>query len=301
MNQPNKAISEAWLDEAIRRLRDAQVAEIPPDLVKSTTDAILSQPKLARHPRRLGSLVLRLSGIAAALLIGLATVAAFLMHSGERVAFAQVIDKAKRAESVELVLIPGRESGEKQGQKCVMQRDKVRVQHPNGVVWIADIKAKECLYLDAHSKTAGRFDLPADMVELWSQKNPMEQLRHVRSEDAEQLGTEVIDGKTAVLFRIRGVKIFEVDSDQGEMLVWVDAKSLLPSRIELRDGELRLMTLKNIRWDSAIDPSLFRIEIPEGYALQSEAAFQRMLRPQTDGNRVKTPAEAFREWRGQNK
>ena len=143
----------------------------------------------------------------------------------DRVALGQVIDKVKDANSVEFVLSHGRGEDAAKEKQCVLQREKLRVQHPNGIVMIADIKTKECLYLDAKNKTAGRFTMH-ERVATELATDPIEQLRQVRSDGAERLGKEVVDGTNAELFRIRGIKLFGAESDKGEMRVWVDSASM---------------------------------------------------------------------------
>ncbi len=300
MSQHNGSMGGDLLDDATHRLRDARGSEIPPGLVGSTVDAIRSMPMPVMQRRTLGGMALRLSGIAATILLALAGVVALVMQGGANVALAQVLDRVKNADSVEFVLSPGPGQATEKEQKCVLHGEKLRVQHPIGIVMIADRKAKEGLYLDGKSKTAGRFTLHEHLATEFA-TDPVTQLRQVRSDSAERLGKEVIDGKDAEVFRVHGIKLFGAENDKGEMRVWVDSMSMLPLRIELRMGETPLVTLKEMKWNSAIDPSLLSMEIPDGYAEQPEEAFRKLLRPDADGDKRLTPNEAFRKWRGESK
>ena len=76
---------------------------------------------------------------------------------------------------------------------------------------------------------------------------------------------------------------------------------MLPARIELRLGETPVMTLKEIKWDPKIDPSLLAQEIPSGYSEQPEAAFRKLLQPAAEADRALTPTGAFRKWRDEKK
>jgi hypothetical protein len=300
MTPRNDSLGAVLLDDATRRLRDVQVPPLPPHLIDTTMAAIESEPVFASSPRGIGNRLLQWSAIAASLVVALSVAAALLVNSGNHVAFAQVVDNAKKAESVEFVLIPGRVEAEEREQKCAFHGKRVRTEYPSGIVWLADASAMESLYLDAKHRTAGRFKLQADVAKEILERNPIEQLRHVRTEDAEELGKAVVDGKDAVIFRVRGIELFELKTDEGEMRVWVDSASLLPVRIELRFDEKTFVIIKKIKWNSVIDPALMRMEVPQGYAEQSLEDFKKLLAPRTNPGKTRTASEAFREWIGES-
>lgn len=298
MSQYHDALGDVLLDQATQRLRDAAPSEIPSGLVDSTIAAIQNRPAPVKRTRGLGAMGLRWSNIAA-LVVAMAGTAAVVMHRSASVALAQVVDKVAAADSVRFVLIYGSAVDEAKELQCVMQGTKARVQHPQGVVMLADTDSMECLYLDTKNKAAGRFKLP-ERVAVELAMNPVEQLRQARSEDAKPLGNELIDGKNAALFRVSGVKLFGTESDKGEMRIWVDSASMLPLKIEIRLGETPVVTFKNLTWNSAIDPALMRMEIPDGYVEQPEDVFRKLLRPGAAEQPRLTPTEAFRKWHGES-
>lgn len=104
----------------------------------------------------------------------------------------------------------------------------------------------------------------------------------MQTDDAERLRKEVVDDKEAEVFRVRRIKLFGTESDKGEMRVWVDTTTMLPLRIELRMGATPVVTLKEIKWNSAIDPSLLSLAIPDTYSEQPAEAVRRVLQPEPD-------------------
>lgn len=299
MSQYNGSMGSRLLDEATQLLRDAPRLDIPPGLRAATVDALRNTPAPVVRRRTMGSMAVRLGSIAATILLALAGVTVLMTQGGARVALAQVLDKVKEADSVEFVIGPGRgEVAEKQN-KCLFHGEKLRVQHPVGVVMIADRETMKGLYLDATNKTACRFTLHERFATEFA-TDPITQLRQVKADGAERLNKEVVDGKETEVFRARGINLFGTESDKGEMRVWVDSTTMLPARIELRLGETPVMTLKEIKWDPKIDPSLLAQEIPSGYSEQSEGAFRKLLQPAAKADRALTPTEAFRKWRDEN-
>ena len=299
MSQYDGSIGNELLKEATQLLRDARGPDMPPGLVASTVNAIRNKPMPVVRRRTTAGMVVRLGSIAATILLALAGVTALMIQGGARVALAQVLDKVKNADSVEFVLSPGSGEAADKDQKCMLLGEKLRVQHPIGIVMIADKEAKKGFYLDAKNKTAGRFILHEHLAKEFA-TDPITQLRQMRADGAERLSKEVVDGKETEVFRVRGINLFGMESDKGETRVWVDSATMLPLRIELRMGETPVLTLKEMKWGTAVDPSLLSQDIPGGYSEQAEDAFRKLLRPDADADKGLTPTEAFRKWRGKN-
>ena len=223
---------------------------------------------------------------------------ALVLPGPAQVAFAQVLDNAKNADSVVFKLLEG---GKK--HKCMAQGSKGRVEHSSGIVIVSDSASRKRLLLDPAKKTAGVSDLPEHVAAELGQ-SLVEQLRQVQPDDAKPMGKETIDGKAVDLFRVKGINLFGIDSrdsGKGEMKIWVDPKSMLPWRIELLLGTSSIVTLREMNWNVPIEPSSLQIQIPEGYAEQSADIFEKRLNPDRAAASSKTPNEAFREWAGQNK
>lgn len=60
-----------------------------------------------------------------------------------------------------------------------------------------------------------------------------------------------------------------VKKNVEEVRLWVDASSMLPTRMDFRgkDGNLRSIRFRNMRLNPDLSASLYRVEIPEGFAV----------------------------------
>ena len=299
MSEYNGSADSKVLEQATQRLRDACGMDMPPGLVASTVNAIKDKRMPVVRRRAAGGFMLRLGSVAATILFALAGIAFLITQGGAQVALAQALDKVKDADAVEFLVGPGRGDDVAKHKKCVLQGEMLRVQHPVGIVMIADRAAKKGLYLDDANKTACRFTLHEHIATEFA-IDPITQLRTVKADGAERLSKEVVDGKETEVFRIPGINLLGAVSAKGETRVWVDAATMLPVKVELRVGETSIMTLSKIKWGPKIEPSLLAQEIPKGYSEQPEDDFRKRLQPPVDANRGLTPAEALRKWQEGN-
>ena len=83
-------------------------------------------------------------------------------------------------------------------------------------------------------------------------------------EKAESLGAREIDGRKAVGFRTR-------PSNSQEMTLWADPQTALPIRVEFTTSTMMAgqMVMENFRYNVDLDPSLFSLEPPPGYSVQT--------------------------------
>ncbi len=82
-------------------------------------------------------------------------------------------------------------------------------------------------------------------------------------EQVERLGKKEIDGREAIGFR--------VNANTMDMTLWADPETAWPIRIEIVMDlmpEVRLL-MNNFRYNVELDPSLFSLEPPAGYATQT--------------------------------
>lgn len=299
MSNANDAVQDDLLVKATDRLRKAHGSEVPPGLVASVVDSLPPGPHAGTRRQRPARAAVRMGSLAASL-VAMVIVAALMMPGGTGVALAQILDKVKEAQSVKFVFSPGSVDDPNKELKCVLLRERLRVEHPSGIVLTSDRKTKEGLYLDAKNKTAAQFPLP-EQVSLELAADPLTQLREVGGKSAERIGKEVVDGHESEVLRVPGIKLFGTESEKGEMRVWVDSSSMLPLRLELRMGQSTLMTFRKIEWNPDVDPELVSMEIPSGYREQPVEVFRKLLHPDRDRDQRLTPAEAFRKWQDGNK
>jgi outer membrane lipoprotein-sorting protein len=110
--------------------------------------------------------------------------------------------------------------------------------------------------------------------------NPIEKLRQLKNDDAEPIGQEEIDGRKTQVYRLKKPDVF-MDLRLGEgdtAKLWVDPKSGLPVRIRI-DGQTpasrapsdkTFMVFEQFTWDEALDPDLFKLEIPKGFTVEQK-------------------------------
>jgi len=79
--------------------------------------------------------------------------------------------------------------------------------------------------------------------------------------EAKPLGTQVVDGRRAVGFRMQ--------HDRAQTTIWADPKTSLPIRVEYAiSGDTEIHTvMTDFEIDPDLDESLFSLEVPEGYTL----------------------------------
>jgi outer membrane lipoprotein-sorting protein len=82
-------------------------------------------------------------------------------------------------------------------------------------------------------------------------------------EKVEKLGTQQIDGHTAVGFKTHAMG--------GDMTLWADPETARPVRVEITGGMFpdARAVMSNFCFDADLDPSLFSLEPPAGYTEQS--------------------------------
>ena len=129
------------------------------------------------------------------------------------------------------------------------------------VIGIIDYERGELLSLVQGSKQAIRTKFNPDDVALTD--TPIvafEELRNLRSGSEWELGWKEIEGRPAEGFRLH--------KDGMEWTVWADPDTNFPIIVEM-EGEFSGQTIKammsEFTFDEPLDPSLFSLEIPEGF------------------------------------
>jgi hypothetical protein len=111
-------------------------------------------------------------------------------------------------------------------------------------------------------------------------------------EKVEELGRKEIEGREAVGFRTRAKMM--------DMVLWADPKTARPIRIEVGIAPMvdARVVMSNFCYDVDLAPSLFSLEVPKGYTLQTvtmtppvEADLLRTLRTVAEHNKGVFPAE----------
>ena len=134
---------------------------------------------------------------------------------------------------------------------------------------MGDFDRKKDLFLDMRRKLAKPTKIDANMAREFA--NPIDQLRRAKSDDAEQIGQEILKGRRTQVYRLHkidllGMKVKEKEGD--EILVWVDVESKLPAKIVIRHLDpksLMEFRFEEFVWNEPLDARLFSLAIPDGF------------------------------------
>jgi outer membrane lipoprotein-sorting protein len=303
------------LEQATEALRGAPVADGPPPHVVAATIRALQSLNNAPDTLRLSqrrSIMFRVarygSLVAAALLI--AVVAGWLLIP-DRVAgtsFAGVIEKVNQAKSVTCLFKQDVTGRVEPVRKLYIREDAMRMEAAGIGTFVFDMKLRKAIALDDRSKTVESPSLEKGVPI----PNPLEQFRKLKQQDAERIGEEMLDGRKVEVYRLKNVDLFEVkfrvqEGDNVEMKLWVDSQTQLPVRFVVAFPEAdahnaqslpipRYLEFSDFRWNEKLDPSLFSLEIPQGYTLQKEEPPKRKLaRPEPPQTSPEAPKPAEEE------
>jgi len=222
----------------------------------------------------------RYSGMSAAALVLAALLGGlFLMDRTSTVAFADVADVIKNVKQAKSVTLTSRQKFGNQPEftfKWSMQGNAVRMEIPDQLIHIADLKKKKGLQINIPRKTAYEFPLEKPVAGAFA--NPVDQIRRVNAKDAERIGEERLDGRKTIVYRFEKIDFLGAKG-KGRMKVWVDPKTKLPVRIRIGMNTRRgakpqdrpfdtVMTLEDFEWNKSLDPKLFRLKVPDGYTVK---------------------------------
>ena len=302
MSERNERQHADVLDLATAALRDTFIPDGPPPQLGASTVEALQSAGMPRDVVRLNERkrkmfrLMRNSGAAAAVaLIAVLAGWLFLMDRTASPAFADVVEKVKNAKSVTFVakvptVVQGNERGVLQ-QRFYVRGDVYRMEALSAqedvpvprdapqvlVAIIVDAKHKKALLLDFGGKVARYIEAGEKQWQVMSQElaNPIEKLRELKDEDAERLGEEELNGRNTQVYRLKKADLFlglRLRKDERAKL-WVDPRSGLPVRIVVgdpSDKDKPFIVFERFTWNEALDPELFKLEVPKGFTLQDK-------------------------------
>jgi outer membrane lipoprotein-sorting protein len=203
----------------------------------------------------------QLTSAAAVLIVALAGIH-FLIGTGTSVTFAQVVKPILNATTISYDFIVGDETDGVVMQDIVTEN---RIRRTMGqTTMIIDMDNQKMLSLDNTKNVAVYLDIKGPLGEGTQifTKLIRETIRNLQQNEdfiPEELGKQEIDGRKAIGFRTGGI---------GEgMVIWADAKTAAPIRIELKIGQ-QMSIIKNFQFNIPVDVSLFSMEVPVGYTLE---------------------------------
>ncbi len=198
---------------------------------------------------------------AAAILIAAFAGIYMLIGPGVTVTFAQAVEPLLKATTVSYDFIVGDETDGVILQDIVTEN---RVRRTIGQAdIIVDLDNQKMLRLDHARKEAVFLDIKGPLGRGTQMFNRFirEAIRGFQQDPdfvPEDLGEKEIDGKMAVGFR--------ADSQHESLILWADAETAKPIRIELSMPHQDFI-IKNFDFDFPLDVSAVSMEVPEGYTL----------------------------------
>lgn len=198
-------------------------------------------------------------------------------------AFAQVVDAVRRVEGLRVNVSTAFGSGPSIETRMEFLGQKVRVEILPGqlgaiqgaggsvnltegaLVIIGDYATGEMIELNVPGKLAMR----RKYEERRELANPIQELRHAKAADAQPLGTELVDGVIAEVYRMTNADFLGM-SGISNAKIWVDPATHLPLRIVGADRDPQaetVVTFSNFDWNPQFDTSRFSLEVPSGYTI----------------------------------
>lgn len=150
-------------------------------------------------------------------------------------------------------------------QAMVLEPYYVRVELPDGRVWLLDRRERKVILMNPAKKTAKITFIEREPPHTYETLSNFK-FKNMSKLCAEQIGQRQIGEKQAIGFRLGK----EMGND--ETIVWIDTQSQLPIRIECltRNKESQMKPYAvwtDIVFDAELDKSLFRFDL-EGYEVK---------------------------------
>ena len=276
MNDNHRPADFESLEPSLEAAVKAALAEpIPEDAIERVKSrakqlaatAVSPSYTSSAHSRRWKASRLLIAGLtAAAALLLMATVGVLLLNYSGSQAFAQMIEKVKAARSVRFTAAVRWGKGREDKGVAYVEGNRSRSEQFNStVLTVVDLDQKKGLILDMAGKRAQFINIDADWARVAD--NPIDKLRRVKSDDAKLIRQEMLGGRRTQVYRCRKIATVFCMGD-GEMLVWVDAESGLPAKIEVRSTDPKMpmeLRLDEFVWNETLDARLFSLAIPDGF------------------------------------
>ncbi|HEX4794924.1 MAG TPA: hypothetical protein VH370_14080 [Humisphaera sp.] len=243
---------------AIQAMRSIDVADARGEVIRQAHSAICD----AGIRRRRRIVVLRLA-VAAIVILVLGGAAVFMTQTRRSYAFADVIGRVQATRTLRGVLVDPRNGG-----TLLVSGTRTRLE-ARDIVVISDAATGQQVMLDAKGKFAYRIPKrgigPA--VDFYGLVRSMSAAASIPAE-------EHIDEAGRHLFGFSGKAELNVGVGAPlsvDVKVWSDPATKLPVRLEVRSADASVkdppVVIDQIKFDVALDDSLFDMTIPSGYRI----------------------------------
>jgi len=204
------------------------------------------------------------SKLAAAALIIIAVFVGIHYFGGsiENVAFADVMQNIQNARTLTYrsVITPA-DQNPQVVKTTVIEPHLMRVELPDGKVWILDHSQGKTLLLDSKNKHAVMSSTPQQTLGVY---DTFRDFRNNPDFSVSQIGQRTIDGMKTI-----GFQLTRENDENNRLIVWANPQTSLPIRIEQtvkdENGQVIKSVTTNIIFDAELDQSFFRLDAPDGY------------------------------------
>jgi outer membrane lipoprotein-sorting protein len=145
----------------------------------------------------------------------------------------------------------------------VRDPDLMRVELPDGRIWITDQSRGQTLLLDSSSRQAVLSTTPRQMLDVY---DTFREFRNLPDFSVRRIGHRTEAGVV-----LEGFELTKAGQDYP-ITVWADPQTALPVRVEQTvkqsDGKLVQAVATDIVFDAELDDSLFSLEVPAAYTRQ---------------------------------
>ena len=268
----SKDIPDDLLDRALATMRNQPVfSDFPAERVLRNISASCTPRQQQTFDPRNNKTIKAFFKVAAAVFLTLALLAVFLgRKDGAGVVFADVAHQIAEAQTMSFDLQSHAPGAAPTPVKAMFrQSGHYRFEH-DGVISIRDTAAGVLLILSDKEKTAYPMHIKGDgstTAPSSAQNDWFAMLKRISNAPGKPMGEEKIDGVKA-----RGFEVIDRGQYWQRFLVWADARSGAPLRVEVLppDGASRspLVTLDHIKLGVPLPESLFSTDAPAGYRKQ---------------------------------
>jgi outer membrane lipoprotein-sorting protein len=246
------------LEIATRHLRESRTASMPSRELIGRTVAAMRQVPRPKTPWTAMALT------AASLLLIIGAACWFISRGSGEIAFADVMQHVMQTKSFQATIIQvGDEREPHESARLSVKGPRGRFDTDDGLIIIDDDKTGDTITLDTKAKVACRSTEPINgNIDVYAE------LRQIASQMPKSIGKKNFDGQ--VLNGFSGT-VTLMGKNGGSATVWVDPQSRLPARIELSlkpDGQ-PMAVIDNLKFDVALDDSMFDMTVPHGYVLRA--------------------------------
>ncbi|MCK4959567.1 MAG: hypothetical protein KAT00_09200 [Planctomycetes bacterium] len=182
---------------------------------------------------------------------------------GTSPAWADVIQPILNARTAIYTIVVGQQEDAPEIHDMVSGSRIRRMLAGQDTISVIDLAEARVLTLNQEDMFAVYVDLKGlpEMPESYLEtlKNKITMLEEHPAFVVEELEMKEINGRMATGFHAR--------CPGAEITIWADAETALPVIIEQKSGQVAV-TLKDFQFDADMDPSLFSMEVPQGYEVK---------------------------------